>query len=123
MSVDTTAAPEKAKEYTEDGHLKVEVSPGKIATLRELDGYESIKADSMIAGAPSPLVILKLYSLFGLQGLTVNGEAKVLPPPNNDQNIYRRAKLFSSRELTVLMAMYADEYMPAPETEEDLKNS
>ena len=120
--LDNAQAAEKPKEYDARGHLVIKLSATKVATLSELDGFQSLKADAMVGAAPTPAVILKLYALFGLQSLTLSGEAQTLPPANNDLNVYRRAKMFTARELAVLMVAYAEAFMPEPESADDLKN-
>jgi hypothetical protein len=119
---DLTKPEAKPKEYDANGHLVVKLGTTKVATLSELDGYQSLKADGMVGMAATPAVILKLYALFGLKSLTVDGVLKTLPPTSNDMNVYRRAQLFSARELAMLMMAYAEEFMPEPESADDLKN-
>lgn len=100
--------------YDENGLLVVEVAPGKIAYLKELDGFQSIRADVLLGQAPTPMLICKIYALFSLKRLTVKGEERVIPPAKDDQNIYKRAQLFSARELLILMDSYEAAFMQDP---------
>jgi len=111
------------KEYDDNGHLIVKLSANGTATIRELNGQESCVADSYVGAVLNPFLIGKMYSLLSMQTLTIGGVVKRLPPAlKNMTECMARAKLLTSREIAVLAEAYVDEYMPEPETPEEVKN-
>jgi hypothetical protein len=124
MSVDTTnALPTKPKEYDEKGDLIVELSPRAVATIRELNGRESLGVDKMAGGSLSSILIGKLYGLLGLRSLKIDGKAVELRDSSSDLNVNFRAQYLTGRELLVLAEAYAGEFMSDPFDEDALKNS
>jgi hypothetical protein len=120
--VDETTKPIE-RDYDASGNMIVKLSERATATIRELDGHESIIADAYASASMSGLVILKLYALISIQTLTIDGAKVILPPAmKNLIECYNRAKKLSSRELTVLMETYTVEFMGAPLDEAELKN-
>ena len=118
---ETPAAP---KEYDANGNLVVKLSDRATATIRELNGHESLVADSYMGSAVSPMAIFKVYALLAIQSLTMSGQPYPLQSGmKNLAGCFQRAKVFTARELLVLMEAYANEYMGAPTDEAALKNS
>lgn len=109
------------KEY-EDGNLKVHIGPDSYAIIHELDGFESLKADAMVTGNLSPLVMIKLYAVFSVSKLVRKGQPVVLAPTKNDLEVWNRARQFTGRELMVIMDAYANEFMGSPLDDKQLKN-
>jgi hypothetical protein len=111
------------KEYDDQGNLKVRLSSRAVATLKQLDGFQSIKADKMLTGTElGSMAMFKIYALFALQSLTIGGVIQALPPTANDLQVYRRASLMSDTELIALSSEYVNEFMIGA-SEDDLKNS
>jgi hypothetical protein len=123
-TTDETDAAVTPKEYDANGNLVVKLSGRATATIRELNGHESLVADSYMGSAVSPLAIAKVYALLAIQSLTMNGQPYPLQSGmKNLAGCFQRAKVFTARELLSLMDAYANEYMSAPTDEETLKNS
>jgi hypothetical protein len=99
------------KEYDNNGHLIVKLSDRMTATIKELNGLESLGADKMINGVMTPFYIAKVYALMGLASLTIDGKVQPLPPANSDAAVNRRALCFTNRELTMLLLAYEAEFM------------
>jgi hypothetical protein len=118
-----SSTPVAPKEYDTAGDLKVVIGPKAVAWIHELNGFESLKADAMVGGTPTPMVIMKLYALFSVTRLERNGIPVILPPTKNDLEVWARAKSFTGRELMVLLDAYANEFMGSPTDDgEALKN-
>lgn len=81
---------------------------GNEAVVHELGGRQSLIADRMIADATNSDLKYKVYALVGLDKLTLDSKAVVLPPPDSDFNVGLRSDAFKhARHLKQMAQAYA----------------
>jgi hypothetical protein len=107
-------------ELDAEGNTVVKLSDRASATIKELNGFQSIQIDQMLPPEANGMLMTKLYALYALKSLTINGE--VIPQrARNDAEIKAVAKRLTQREMFALMAAYAQEFMGNPLTSEEIK--
>lgn len=110
--------------FDEEGNLQVRVSKRATATVRELNGQESMRADAMLPGQSSTNAELKYktYALFALVKLVIDGAIVPLPPVDKaGVNVGARAKAMNAAEIEALGQAYFFHFM-MPADPEELKN-